>query len=385
MSNDKLRDPFNPDGGEFAKNIRSITGVDDTELRQSLNQFGWLPDLPALADENGVILVGHRRIRLAKQLDIEPVIKTLRIGKGDEADAKRLALAIASNLGHAPMTRDDRKRIAEYLYGQREWTMQRIAEALNVGTMTVHRDLANFTNVVKSKPSKTASNPKGAGRPKGTKHKAPKPHDEADRIIAAHDSNPDKTYTEIAAEVGVTARTVRREIEQENIRREAQADIDPATLSMTAQAKLDLAIKQHIRKLDHDFMTRVNERANQHVNEYWLPEHKKLIADAKLWAGRRKGLMDKATFTKIWACLHTERLAQLIGVAHDKLDEKLARRYAEAFQLFSVLEKHLLDEKDSPTNVPPLPSTVEELMAAKARATAARKAKRGASNISRRV
>jgi hypothetical protein len=35
----------------------------------------------------------------------------------------------ASNIGGAPMTKDDRKRIAEYLYGAREWTMERIAKA----------------------------------------------------------------------------------------------------------------------------------------------------------------------------------------------------------------------------------------------------------------
>jgi hypothetical protein len=74
-------------------------------------------------------------------------------------------VAIASNLGHAPMTKEDRKRIAEYLYGEREWTMQRIAEALDVHTATVARDLGAFSHDAKT------SRPKG-GRPKSSGKKS---------------------------------------------------------------------------------------------------------------------------------------------------------------------------------------------------------------------
>jgi predicted ArsR family transcriptional regulator len=87
----------------------------------------------------------------------------------------RLKLAIASNTGFKPMTKDDRKRIAEYLYGTKEWTMEKIAEALDVGKTTIERDLANLPTPGKLKPAKTASNPKGAGRPKGSSGKKAKP------------------------------------------------------------------------------------------------------------------------------------------------------------------------------------------------------------------
>ena len=69
--------------GAFAENIRASIGSDDTELRASLKQLGWVAEFPALVDEDGVVLVGHRRLMLAKQLKIEPVIKTLRLGHGD--------------------------------------------------------------------------------------------------------------------------------------------------------------------------------------------------------------------------------------------------------------------------------------------------------------
>jgi transcriptional regulator with XRE-family HTH domain len=48
------------------------------------------------------------------------------------------------------------------------WTMQRIAKALNVSQSTITEDLRNLSTADKSKPARTASNPKGAGRPKGS-------------------------------------------------------------------------------------------------------------------------------------------------------------------------------------------------------------------------
>jgi ParB-like chromosome segregation protein Spo0J len=156
------RAPFDPKTGEFADNIRLDGGGDDlAELRESMKQFGWSDQFPALTDENDVVLVGHRRLKVARELEIEPVIKKLSIGQGDAADAERLKLAIVSNTGSKPMTREDRKRIAEYLYGEQEWTMERIAEALNVSARTISTDLDGFE--APSKPPR----PKG-GRPKGS-------------------------------------------------------------------------------------------------------------------------------------------------------------------------------------------------------------------------
>jgi ParB-like chromosome segregation protein Spo0J len=144
----------------LADNIRADVVGDDEELRESLKENGWVEELPALADENGVVLVGHRRVRLAKELGIELNIRMVKFGNGDAADAERVRLAIASNIGRKPMSKKDRERIAQYLYGKKQWTMQRIAEASKVGTKTISRDLEGF--VAKTKPDR----PKG-GRPKG--------------------------------------------------------------------------------------------------------------------------------------------------------------------------------------------------------------------------
>jgi hypothetical protein len=127
------------------------------------------------------------------------------------------------------------------------------------------------------------------------------------------------------------------------------------------------------------------------AEETFLPKHRKEQEEAKLVMNRRNGIMNKATFIKIWSCLHTERLAQLLGIPHNTLDEKLAKKYAEAFNAFSAMEKRLLDEKDSPTDWQELrdlkvrvPETTAEMDAMKAKAEAERKAKRNSGNTLRR-
>ena len=62
------------------------------ELRESMRAFGWIEELPALRDERGVVLVGNRRLAIATELDIDPVVRPIRIGQGDEADARRFAI-----------------------------------------------------------------------------------------------------------------------------------------------------------------------------------------------------------------------------------------------------------------------------------------------------
>lgn len=156
----KYRDPFNPlkaDG--FADNIRGNGRDDMTELSGSLQTFGWMKEFPAIQDERGVTLVGHRRLKVAEELGIEPVVKTMVLGQGDEADAYRLRLAIASNLGSKPFSDADKRRIAEYLYGEKGWTTVRIGEAIMCSADTVGRMVAGFPQ-----PAETYR-PKG-GRPK---------------------------------------------------------------------------------------------------------------------------------------------------------------------------------------------------------------------------
>jgi ParB-like chromosome segregation protein Spo0J len=215
----QFRAPFDPMTGRFSDNIRRNTGKDGmVELRESMREFGWLPDFPAIADERGVVLVGHRRLAVAQELGIEPQIRTVHLGDGDEADARRFALAIASNLGAKPFTPEERKDIAEYLYGERDWSQDRIAEALKVSQYTVSQDLRNY-----SPPIKTERR----GRPKVTA--------EQEQAIIKGYFEHGKTMDELGHEVlGIdTKRTrspasVMKVVDQERGRREERAKTAPA-------------------------------------------------------------------------------------------------------------------------------------------------------------
>jgi ParB-like chromosome segregation protein Spo0J len=328
---------------EFAKNIRTITGLDDNELRKSLKQFGWHKEFPAIVDENDVVLVGHRRLRLAKQLDIDPVIKKLTLGKGDEADAERLKLALISNIGSQPLTREDRKRIAEHLYGQREWTIEKIAEALDVGKSTVARDLEGFSHSGKT------SRPQG-GRPKGSKPRSqrqPQAVEREEKVAAFRDAG--LSANEIAEKVGLGLRAVHQALEHVDIKREAEPDIDRSDLSMSAQQKYDAAVRQKMRQLDATFEKRVMDDVQRRIDEIVLPYWKEQIKQAKELYGRRKGLMNKDTFNTIRRGLHPDSRQSIS-------DKKLG----EAFDAFMALEKFLLDEKNSPTEFGDLPSSLAE-------------------------
>ena len=364
-----MRKPFDPKDGEFAKNIRSTTDDDDTELRSSMKQFGWIKQFPALVDEYGVVIVGHRRSKIAKQLKIESVIKKLTLGNGDAADAERFKLAIASNVGHKAMTKDDRKRIAEYLYGKREWTMERIAEALNVTQKTVSKDLTGFyTEGIKSRRSEKRGRPKGSNaKTREPRRRNPAITPVAEEVLARSILDDGKTLEAASKEAGLgSVQVAKVAVARELGRREAQGQIDPSTLSMTAQDKLAAAIRQAKRKLAIEFEERVRAESRKRIEQTILPSYIKDHALYKEIIRARKGVMDRSTYKKILSSLHPDRVT----------DQSLKKRYEDAFYQFNRLEKLLLDENESPTPLMQMPRTYDELMAMKRRVTEQRKAKR---------
>jgi len=210
----KLRDPFNPMSGQFSENIRRSTGSLD-ELRESMREFGWLEQFPAIKDERGVVLVGHRRLAVAVELGIEPVLSTVRCGEGDDGDARRFRLAIASNIGSKPFTPDERKRIAEYLYGVRDWTMARIGQALSVSEKTISKDLAEFLPKVRTRPK--PGRPKKPSEP--SKKRPPALVAEVKELVVTDSPIPRQT---LADKYGVSEGTIQRVTEREVGRHEEQ-------------------------------------------------------------------------------------------------------------------------------------------------------------------
>jgi len=237
--------------------------------------------------------------------------------------------------------REQRARKAKIM-SERGFTEQQIAKQFGVDRSTISRDLSEFVHDAQiKKPAKTAANPKGAGRPKGKREKKPGVK-QAQRSVNTTPENWDH-FKRQALEQGYASAAEKL---GELI---AEPEIDRSMLSMTAQEKLDAAIRQHKHRLDLAFKQQVQDMVRQRVDEFVLPHWKKQIEEAKTLYERRKSLMDKETFNIIRRALHPDSRASIS-------DKKLA----EAFDTFMRLEKYLLNEKDSPTDFGGLPSSLAE-------------------------
>jgi hypothetical protein len=265
--------------------------------------------------------------------------------------------------------RVERKRIAQKM-SEQGFTQEQIAKQLGVTQRTISEDLRDFNleETSKSKPAKTTTNPKGAGRPKGKRATTPV----QDQQIAAAVLDEGKTREQARQEYNVSNTVVRRAVANEEGRREALADpeIDRSALSLTSQQKLDAAVRQHQRKLDAAFEGRVQEEINQRLDHIILPVWRKKIADAKKIYDVRRSITDKETFNVILKCLHTDTRKH---IGDDIVND--------AFSRFLALEKYLLNEKDSPTKFTGLPTTAAEWEQRKQEAATMRRAKRGHSNV----
>jgi hypothetical protein len=119
------------------------------------------------------------------------------------------------------------------------------------------------------------------------------------------------------------------------IRREAESEVNPATLSVSAQKKLEIALRQHQRKLDAEHAARtreVDEQVRLRViaeNKDYLAMVKEMEAEArsqqKLWRemiDNHKPLFTVDQFKTILMCLHPDGL-------------RTADKLANAFRLFN--------------------------------------------------
>jgi hypothetical protein len=170
-----------------------------------------------------------------------------------------------------------------------------------------------------------------------------------------------KPRATVAKETGITERQVRRVAEQNNLggRGTSEPAVDPATLSQTAQQKLNTAIKQHIRKLEEEFAKRVQQEVERRIGDL-IGEYKDKYAMYQRIIMNRKGHMEESAYKNIRFCLHPDRVYSL-------QDSALTNRFQKGFTDFSNLEKILLDEKGSPTTFVDWPATREDWAAMKAR------------------
>lgn len=126
---------------------------------------------------------------------------------------------------------------------------------------------------------------------------------------------------------------------------------------MSAQQKLDAALKRYKDELTAQFKLRVQEGVVQRLDEIVLPHWRQKIEQAKELYAKRRALMDKETFNIIRRALHPD--------SRNSISDK---KLGDAFDTFMGLEKYLLNEKDSPTPFGDLPSSVAEWDKMKAKA-----------------
>jgi transposase len=275
-----------------------------------------------------------------------------------------------------------RQALAEQLYRQ-GFTMEQIAEQFGVTHKTISIDLKEFVPLVQIKEhAKTESNPKGAGRPKGSSNRKPETRATTpaqDKAIAKRVLDEGKSSEEARHEFGVSNTVVRRAVAAEEGRREVRNDpeIDPNTLPLSAQQKLMAAIAQHKKKLEASFADEVQRRVTARMKEALdglLPEYQDKLRRAERILDSRTGIMSRADFRKVWACLHPD------GGASEKMR-------AEAFNIFAkheeLLVKRTEDERKVPGPVMPWPRTYEEAMKMKAKVRQERRAKRGGRAMTR--
>jgi hypothetical protein len=179
-----------------------------------------------------------------------------------------------------------------------------------------------------------------------------------------------QAFNKKAKAAGKSATVLIAELIEQNV----DPQIKRTELSATAQEKLDAAIRQAKRRLELEFRDQVQVEVVQILRESSLPsiEERLKRLHKEIEQGRKRGIMDKPTFMKIWRCLHEDTVRGL----NPKPDETLKRRYDEAFYLFEKLKPLLISATDEPTALPPMP-TLEELLAS-------RKKPRGPTTMTRR-
>jgi hypothetical protein len=240
------------------------------------------------------------------------------------------------------------------------------------GRTNVTTTRAGNAKRMKSTRAKSAS--RDAEMEPSKPHRAKKNAPEAEAIAASLYLDQGMTREQAASSAGVGEKVVQLAVAREEGRREVLAapPIDAATLTMPAQEKLAIALRQQARQQDRDFEQRVLDECRKRLDEMILPHHAKKLADAQAIIAARKGVMSRANFKKILACLHPDRVS-----------DELKSKYTEAFHILSDLEIVLCKESELPTEAAAFPKNYAEMMARKQAVSEKRKAARGHNDIGR--
>jgi len=205
---------------------------------------------------------------------------------------------------------------------------------------------------------------------KKIKKEPPKAHYRASEVMSRHDSGDNNS--EIADATGLSKRVVDDIVHEERIRRTYEPVISREELSLSAQQKFDVAVKQEKARLAASFAAAVDSNIKEILVGSVGPRLAKEQQEARWIMKSRHGVMNRKEFNQIRKCLHADTFAGL------PLSDTLKEELNAAFSKFTSLEKFLLKEKESPTTFTTVPSTLEEWDELRKKATEERKRKRAA-------
>jgi hypothetical protein len=174
------------------------------------------------------------------------------------------------------------------------------------------------------------------------------------------------TLEEAAAEVGSSAQVAKVCVAYYRgvLKGQESLGVDYTTIPGNQKEKWDRAIARHEKHLNDNWLQAVYVEANNKARETLLPDWLTKIANAKSILERHQGVMTEADYKTIKMCLHPD-------------SNPSPERKDQAFQTFSKLELKLIPYRDQ-TGVRALPTSMAELMAAKAKVIADRAAARAA-------
>ena len=246
---------------------------------------------------------------------------------------------ITENMDISRSKPQEKLATAKALYATGDWSMERIAEKLGESLSGVQRMLADFNlpKMGNSKRKRTATNPKGAGRKKGSKTKPAAGTETAAAMMDAGAPTKD-----IAAELGVSTRRAAFVVREEKIRREAEPTIDPDTLGMPQKQKLEIAKRQQERELKAEFEQRVAKEVERRI-AVAFPHLKEKQRHADAVVASYTPPFSKSDCNDVARVLHPDTWNAVA------IPDELRQRLTKAFVLFSKMQRLLCIERSRAT------------------------------------
>jgi len=240
-----------------------------------------------------------------------------------------------------------------------DWSNRRIAEAVGVSDKTIAaaREPTAENSAVEKRVGKDG---------KARKPRQSKPNQDDAKMARSKQNTPvlDKARNIVRSMIEAGESTNSRKLQEEHgishvhfetaiaaerARLEAfkEVEIDPTTLSKSAQEKLAAAMRQYRKKLEVEIDAKVRAEAKARIERLILPGLKERQADAEcITNARKRGIFKKEEYNAILRCVHPDR--------SPSIEEK-----NEAFRILHEKRLLLLSNADDPKKYPKMP-TIDE-------------------------